>query len=180
VRLRCTHQSTDWLIGNGLHLYSAFLTSGRSKCFTTLPNIHPFMQTASSSGTVRVRCLAQGHLDARLGRDGFEPETFLVVWGVISPHECAEHMCQLAVGFGLCGAFMRNFLAKFLATRGEAKVTLGLASGPLQAWGVCCLRGGGQSVCRDGPLCSIKGYCTILCMQVALAICLCKHCIVEL
>ena len=64
---------------NGLHLYSAFLTSGHSKHFTILPNIHPFIHTfthrrrsqprkttASSSGAVRVRCLAQGHLDTRL------------------------------------------------------------------------------------------------------------------
>ena len=61
---------------NGLHLYSAFLTSGHSKRFTILSNIHPFMHTfthrqrrqprkatASSSGAVKLRCLAQGHLD---------------------------------------------------------------------------------------------------------------------
>ena len=50
---------------NGLHLYTAFLTSGLSKRFTILPNIHPFIHTfthqrrcqprratASSSGAV--------------------------------------------------------------------------------------------------------------------------------
>ena len=60
---------------NGLHLYSAFLTSGHSKHFAMLPNIHPFIHTfthrrrsrpckatASSPGAVRVRRLAQGHL----------------------------------------------------------------------------------------------------------------------
>ena len=73
---------------NWLHFYSAFLNSGRSKRFTTLPNIHPFMHTftdrrcrplkatASSSGTVRVRCLAQGHLDTPLVGAGIEPATF--------------------------------------------------------------------------------------------------------
>ena len=63
-----------------LHLYySAFPTSGHSKCFTMLPNIHPFTHrrpshplkaTASSSGAVRERCLAQSHLDTRLGGAG--------------------------------------------------------------------------------------------------------------
>ena len=55
-----------------------FLTSGHSKHFTILPHFHQFMDTfthrrwsqlatASSSGAVRVRRLAQGHLDALLG-----------------------------------------------------------------------------------------------------------------
>ena len=61
---------------NVLHLYSAFQTSGNSKRFTMLPNIHPFINTfthrrrsqprratASSSGAVRVRRLPHGHLD---------------------------------------------------------------------------------------------------------------------
>ena len=61
-----------WWMVNGLHLYSAFLTSGHSKHFTILPHIHPFKHTfthqrrrqpckatASSSWAVRVRCLAQ-------------------------------------------------------------------------------------------------------------------------
>ena len=61
---------------NGQHLVSAFLTSGHSKSFTILTSIHPFTHTithqrrgqpcqatASSSGAVRVRRLAQGHLD---------------------------------------------------------------------------------------------------------------------
>jgi hypothetical protein len=71
------------LMVNGLQLYHAFLTSGRSKRFTILPNIHPFTHTfthrrrslprratASSSGAVRVRRLAQGHLDTQLGGAG--------------------------------------------------------------------------------------------------------------
>ena len=54
-----------------------------SKCFTILPKIHPFMhtfthrrrsqprkETASSSGAVRARRLAQGHLDTQLGGAG--------------------------------------------------------------------------------------------------------------
>ena len=49
---------------NGLHIYSAFLTGGHSKCFTMLPNIHTFTRrrpwyprrtTASSPGAVRAR-----------------------------------------------------------------------------------------------------------------------------
>ena len=64
---------------NGLYLWSAFLTSGHSKSFTILLNIHPFMHifthrrrrqprkaTVSSSGAVRVRCLG----DTRLGGAG--------------------------------------------------------------------------------------------------------------
>ena len=35
----------DILTVNGLYLYSAFLTSDRSKHLTILPNIHPFMHT---------------------------------------------------------------------------------------------------------------------------------------
>ena len=70
---------------SGLHLYSAFLTS---QCFTILPNIQPFMQTfthqrrcqpckatASLSGAIRVRYLAQRHLDTRR-RPGIELATF--------------------------------------------------------------------------------------------------------
>jgi hypothetical protein len=68
---------------NGLHLYSTLPPSGHSKRFTILPNIHPFMHTfiqrrrcqprratASLSGAVRVRRLAQGHLDTQLGGAG--------------------------------------------------------------------------------------------------------------
>ena len=68
---------------NRLHLYSTFLTIGHSKCFTILPNIHPFIHTcthqqqcqlckatARSSGAIKVRCLAQGHLDTRQGGAG--------------------------------------------------------------------------------------------------------------
>ena len=69
---------------NGLYSLSAFLTSGHSKRLTILPHIHPFIHTfthrprsqprkatASSSGAVKVRCLAQGHLDTlALGRAG--------------------------------------------------------------------------------------------------------------
>ena len=61
---------------NELQLRSAFLTSGHSKRFTILSNIHPFTHrrrsqpskaTSSLAGAVRVRCLAQGQLDTRLG-----------------------------------------------------------------------------------------------------------------
>ena len=64
--------SADWLRPCP-QLYNAFLTSGHSKCFTILPNIHPFMHTfahrwrgqqceatASSLGAVRVSCLSLG------------------------------------------------------------------------------------------------------------------------
>ena len=67
----------------GLHLYSASLTSGHSKQCTILPHIHPFMNTfthrwrcqpckatASSSGAARGMCLAQRHLDTKRGGAG--------------------------------------------------------------------------------------------------------------
>ena len=74
---------------NELHLYCAILTSEQSKSFTILPyNIHPIIKkftqqhrcqpeqvTASLSGAVRLRCLAQGHLDT-LGDLGIELATF--------------------------------------------------------------------------------------------------------
>ena len=80
----CSSQAQSYISKvNGLHLYSHFLTSGNSKCFTILPHIHPFVHiftnhqrcqqrkvTASSPGAVRVRCLAQGHLDTKLGGAG--------------------------------------------------------------------------------------------------------------
>ena len=63
---RCRRSHTQMV--NGLQLCCAFLTSGHSKRFTILPNIHPSMHTfthwrrrqtcrarASSSGAVRVR-----------------------------------------------------------------------------------------------------------------------------
>ena len=71
-----THRRSkeSWKTVNGkwtaFTVYSACLTSGHSKYFTISPNIHPFMHTFThshsdgSSGAVRVRCLAQGHLDA--------------------------------------------------------------------------------------------------------------------
>ena len=72
-------QNMDEMV-NGLLSYGALLTSGHSKRFTILTNIHPFMHTftrrrwrqrcqatASSSGAVRARRLAQGHLHTRLG-----------------------------------------------------------------------------------------------------------------
>ena len=74
-------QDAYWF--NALHLSSTFLTSARSKYFTIRPHIHPFThvfthrrrcqprrETASWSGAVRVRRLAQGHLDTRLGGAG--------------------------------------------------------------------------------------------------------------
>ena len=70
--------SRDFFIFLGLHSFSAFLTICHSKRLTILPNIHLFMltfthrrrcqprrATASSSGAVRVRFLAQGHPDTR-------------------------------------------------------------------------------------------------------------------
>ena len=65
-------------------LYSAFfIPSGHPKRFTILPHIHPFIHTfthrrrrqpckatVSSSGAVRVRRLAHGHLDIQLGGAG--------------------------------------------------------------------------------------------------------------
>ena len=66
---------------NGLHSYGVLLTSGHPKRFT-LYNIHPFMHTfthrrrrqpckatPSSSGAVRMRCLAQGYYDLGEGYD---------------------------------------------------------------------------------------------------------------
>ena len=69
--------------------YSAILTSGHSKRFIILPSIHPLMHTfthrrrcqlckatASSLGAVKVRCIAQGHLDTiARGSPGFELAT---------------------------------------------------------------------------------------------------------
>ena len=70
--------SRGWTV-NGLHLYTAFLTSGHSYPFTIPPNIHPFMQTftkrrrsqprratAGRWGAVRVRWPAHGPLAADL------------------------------------------------------------------------------------------------------------------
>ena len=71
------HESNNKQHQNGMHLYSAFLvTNGHPKLFTILSHNHPFIHTfthqqwcqpckapASSSGAVRVRCLANGHLD---------------------------------------------------------------------------------------------------------------------
>ena len=74
----------SWVYVNGLHLYSAFLTIGHSKRFTILPHIHHSRTHSRTDGgvnharrqparrelTVRVRCLAQGHLDTQLGGAG--------------------------------------------------------------------------------------------------------------
>ena len=78
--------SAEMFMSNGLHLYSA---NQRPKRFTILPNIpqlihihrwrcQPRRATASSSGAVRVRCLAQGHLDTHLGGAGTELAPFPV------------------------------------------------------------------------------------------------------
>ena len=76
------------LMVNGLHLYSAFLTSGHLKPFSIFPNIHAQIHTptaesathatVSSSGAVRVRRLAQGHLDTQLGGAGIRTSDLLV------------------------------------------------------------------------------------------------------
>ena len=110
----CSGHKADTPLGhmvNGPHSYSALLTSGHSKHFTISPNIHPFMHTfthrnrgsqphrarASSSGTVRVRCLAQGHLDS----PGMKPATFqlpvnpLYVLSHIPPLHARSHMTTL-------------------------------------------------------------------------------------
>ena len=94
---------------NGLQLDRAFLNSSPSKRLTALPHIHPFMHTvthrrrsqprratASWSGAVRVRRLAQGHLDT-LGEAGdrtsdllvtsppaLPPDKFTLMWAFIS------------------------------------------------------------------------------------------------
>ena len=73
----------------GLHFYRCFLTSGHSKHFSISPNIHPcvrtfthrrrcqpYKATASLSGSVRVRRLAQGHTDTPLGGLGIEAANF--------------------------------------------------------------------------------------------------------
>ena len=68
-----------------------YLTSCTSKRFTIFSNIHPFMHpfthrlrcrpckaTDSTSGAVRMRCLAQGHLDTRTGNLSGNQPTFPV------------------------------------------------------------------------------------------------------
>ena len=69
--------------------YCAFLTNGHSKAFMYNIDVHPFIHTftprrrcqprkatTSPSGAVRVRCLAQGHLDTREEEPEIEPGTF--------------------------------------------------------------------------------------------------------
>ena len=105
---------------NGLHLYSAFPTSGHSKYFTTLPNIHPFMHTftqrwrcqpckttASSSGAVRVRRLAQGHLDT-LGGAGDRPSNHPTTSQPALPPEPHSAPCMLTMSQepGVLDSFM--------------------------------------------------------------------------
>ena len=70
---------------NGLHLtWHICVTRGHPNLCTILPHNKPFIRrqrcqpckaTASSSGAVKVRCLAQGHLDNRLGGAGNELAT---------------------------------------------------------------------------------------------------------
>ena len=67
----------NWMSVNGLHLYSSFLTSGHSKCFTILTIIHPCMHTPTAESTmpgdsqlIRINRLAQGQLDTQLGGAG--------------------------------------------------------------------------------------------------------------
>ena len=66
---------------NGLHLYSAFLTSGHSKHLITAYHPHVNTPTAlstkqgnsllvGSQASVRVRCLVRGQLDTQLGGEG--------------------------------------------------------------------------------------------------------------
>ena len=67
---------------NGLHLYIAILTSGHSKCFTILPNIHPVMhkfthqwlcqpRNVTSAGQKQVGWgVLLRHLDTLLGGPG--------------------------------------------------------------------------------------------------------------
>ena len=84
---------------NGLHLCSACLNSSHSERFTILPHIHPFIDTcthrrrcqtrkatASSSGAVRERCLAQGNLDTLGGaRDQRLPDNMLYLLNHMPP-----------------------------------------------------------------------------------------------
>ena len=68
----CVFQHTFWM-AKGLHLYSTFNQGALQYCLTiTHSPIHPHTNsgvkhtaTASSSSTVRFRCLAQGHLDTQ-------------------------------------------------------------------------------------------------------------------
>ena len=66
-----------------IYIAQFFVTSGHPKRFTISPQILPFIHTfthrrwcqprkvpASSSGAVRVRCLAHGYLDTQLGGAG--------------------------------------------------------------------------------------------------------------
>ena len=84
AKRRLQHKAFCRLRLHGLQLFSAFLSSGRSKHFTILPNhrpfLHPFLHTfthrrrsqpckatANSSAAVKVRSLAQGLLDTSNG-----------------------------------------------------------------------------------------------------------------
>ena len=93
---------------NWLYFYSAFLTSGYSKRFTVVSNIHPSIHvfthrrryqpckgTASSSGAVRGSCLAQGHLDTRrLGGAGDRTSNLPVTSQPAPPHETHADTCR--------------------------------------------------------------------------------------
>ena len=79
------------------HLYRAFLTTGLSKCFTLLRDIHTFMHTfthrmrsqqcrATAPGAVSVRCLAKGYLDT-LGEAGDRTSNLLVTSRPAPPPE---------------------------------------------------------------------------------------------
>ena len=52
---------------NPLHLYSAYPTSSHSKRFTTLPNIHPFMNTSTPDGVSPRRATRQTNSTQTLG-----------------------------------------------------------------------------------------------------------------
>jgi hypothetical protein len=84
---------------NGLHLCSVFLTSGHSKHFTVSPHIHPFKHTfthrrrseprkatVSSSGAVRVKCLAQEHIDTQTSNLPVTSQQPYTSWATLCRH----------------------------------------------------------------------------------------------
>ena len=85
---------------NGPHLFSAFLTIDHPIRFTLLPHIHHSRTHSHTDGgvsharrqparrelTVRVRCLAQGHLDTQLGGAGDRTNNLQVTSQPALPH----------------------------------------------------------------------------------------------
>ena len=79
------------------------IASGRSKCFTMLPIVHLFMNTITRRWrrqprrAVRVRCLAQGHLDTRWRGAGYRTSNLPVTSQPAlppEPHAAHHHPCS--------------------------------------------------------------------------------------